>query len=356
MQLITPKDDVVLRDALQHSDHVGVDTEFMRESTYFAQLCLVQVATRDHIICVDPLAEGDFSAAWQALLGCNWVLHSGRQDIEVVYQATGQMPASVFDTQVAMGLLGAAPQLGYAALVQELFNRELPKSHTRADWSKRPLSDAMLHYAAEDVEYLLGAYDLLGERLEALGRADWAREDSMLLLERSLYDVDADSAVQRLKGAGKLSGRARRAAVALATWREQQALKSNRPRRWILKDAVLLELAQKDARNERELAAINDMPASTARRSARDLLGLLEAARNGSDSYVPPALPDAEQKALLKDLQKLVAATAAELDVAAEVVAPRKELVAAIGGDRRCRVFSGWRRQLIGEQLLDKLP
>ena len=355
MQLITPKDDVVLRDALQHSDHVGVDTEFMRERTYFAQLCLVQVATREHIICVDPLAKGDFSAAWQSLLDCNWVLHSGRQDIEVVYQASGQMPASVFDTQVAMGLLGFAPQVGYAALVKELFDRELPKSHTRADWSKRPLPDAMLRYAAEDVEYLLDAHDLLGERLEALGRADWAREDSMLLLERSLYDVDADSAVLRLKGAGKLRGRARRAAVALATWREQRALKSNRPRRWILKDAVLLDIAQKNPGDEQALAAISEMPAATVRRSGRELLGLLEAAGNGSDSYIPPPAPDAEQKALLKELQTVVAATAAELDVAAEVVAPRKELAAAIGGDHNGRVFSGWRRQLVGDQLLDKL-
>ena len=279
MQLITPNDDGALRGALQEPGYIGVDTEFMRERTYFAQLCLVQVATRDQVFCVDPLADGELNAAWDALLNCHWVLHSGRQDIEVVYQATGRMPVSVFDTQVAMAMLGFAPQLGYAALVNELFDKELPKSHTRADWTKRPLPDAMLKYAAEDVEFLLDAFDLLNERLEALGRADWVREDSMLLLDCALYDIDASAAVDRLKGAGKLRGRARRAAVELAKWREQRALKSNRPRRWILKDAVLLEMATTNPVDQQALGAINDMPAATVRRSARELLDVLKSAR-----------------------------------------------------------------------------
>lgn len=352
MQLITSQDDARLSAALENQAHIGVDTEFMRERTYFAQLCLLQVATPGEIFCVDPLAAGSLDASWDALLNCDWVLHSGRQDIEVVYQATGRMPTSVFDTQIAMALLGFAPQLGYAALVNELFGKELPKSHTRADWSKRPLSDAMLVYAAEDVEFLLDAHALLGERLAELGRADWAREDSMLLLDRALYDIDANGAVDRLKGAAKLRGRARRAAIGMANWREQRAIKSNRPRRWILKDTVVLDIAIKNPGDETELASIDDMPAATARRSGAEILEVLQAAENGNDSYEPPTAPDDQQKAMLKEMQKTVAAVAGDLGVAAEIIAPRKELVAAISGVRETRMFTGWRRTLIGESLL----
>lgn len=352
MQLITPQDDARLCAALDNQARIGVDTEFMRERTYYAQFCLLQVATGADIFCVDPLAAGSLDTSWDALLNRDWVLHSGRQDIEVVYQSTGRMPASVYDTQVAMALLGFAPQLGYAALVKELFGKELPKTHTRADWSKRPLSEAMLEYAADDVEFLLEAHVLLNERLAALGRADWAHEDSMLLLDRSLYDIDAASAVDRLKGAAKLRGRARRAAVALASWREQRAMKSDRPRRWILKDNVVIDIALKNPLDEQALAAIDDMPVATVRRSGQQILETLRAAEDGDDSYVPGTAPDDQQKAMLKEMQRVVSTTAAGLGISAEIIAPRKELVAAINGDHKTRMFTGWRNALVGEPLL----
>lgn len=354
-KLVTPGNDEELLAALGNQDRIAVDTEFMRESTYFAKLCLVQVATPTETFCQDPLANGDLDAFWNAMMRCGWVLHSGRQDIEVIYQATEQMPTSLFDTQVAAALVGFAPQIGYAALVRELFGKELPKSHTRADWTRRPLPEAMLHYAADDVEYLLDAHDLLTERLDRLGRVEWAGEDSMALLDVSLYSVDPEQAIDRLKGARNLRGRARRAAAGLAGWRERRALASDRPRQWILKDSVLLGIAQLNPGNERELADVGGMPAATARRSGRDLLEILDEAANGSDAYVPPSPPDEQQKSLLKKIQRETAAIAEELGVAAEIVAPRKELAAALNGERECRVFTGWRRQIIGERLLDLL-
>ena len=139
--------------ALTAADLIAVDTEFMREKTFYAQLCLVQIATPSEIFCADPLTGTDLSRFWPALNSCDWVLHSGRQDVEVFYQTARQLPAAVFDTQIAAGLLGFAPQMGYATLVKELFGKELAKSHTRADWSQRPLSSEMIEYAAEDVEY-----------------------------------------------------------------------------------------------------------------------------------------------------------------------------------------------------------
>ena len=227
---------------------IGVDTEFMREKTFFAELCLLQISTRDRIFCADPLgADGDGAPAddlWQAIMHSEWVLHSGRQDFEVIYQAAGRLPDNVFDTQVAAALLGFQPQIGYAGLVKELFDIELAKTHTRADWSKRPIADALLNYAAEDVQFLLPARDALIERLERSGRLDWALQDSRDLLDVALYQTDPGAAIQRLKGARNLRGRARAAAAALAAWREQQAIRSNRPRQWIIRDSVLVDLAR----------------------------------------------------------------------------------------------------------------
>jgi ribonuclease D len=347
-----------LHTSLSNQHRVGVDTEFMRERTYFSQLCLVQISSGDDIYCVDPLGDSSKQAAgefWQSLMQIPWVLHSGRQDIEVVSQSASQFPASVFDTQIAAALLGYAPQLGYAGLVAELFDVQLAKSHTRADWSKRPLSDAVLNYAAEDVLYLLPAYEILKERLEKLGRMSWAEEDAADLLQPDLYDTDPNLAIARLKGARKLTGKARSAAVGLAAWREREALRSNRPRQWIIKDKTLLDIAVSQPDTEARLMAIPEMAERTAKRASGAILAAINDAKSDNESYTPPTRPDEAQKALLKALQQQVAKCAEELGIATEIVAPRKELSAAVNDDYSGRVFRGWRAQLIGNKLQEML-
>ena len=199
--------DSISQDITGHA-RLGVDTEFMREKTYFAQLCLIQISTPDAIFCVDPLVDHSQSEFWAQLLTCSWVVHSARQDIEVVYQTAGQMPHEIFDTQVAAGLLGMPAQMGYAGLVKELFDVDMAKSHTRADWTRRPLAEAVLDYAAEDVEYLLPAADILSEKLDKKGRLDWALQDSALLLDKALYEISGDQAVDRLDETVENRGRA----------------------------------------------------------------------------------------------------------------------------------------------------
>jgi ribonuclease D len=340
---------------LQAHRLLGVDTEFMREKTFFAQLCLVQLATRDHAFCVDPLAGNDMQAFWREVCSGTWVVHSGRQDIEVVFQTANRMPAALFDTQIAAGLLGLRPQMGYAGLVQELFSVEIPKSHTRADWTQRPLPEALLSYAVEDVEYLLPAYDILADRLEKAGRLAWAEQDSALLLEESLYATDESQAVHRLKGARNLRGRRRAAAADLASWRESEALRRNRPRQWILRDRVLLEIATSLPNSIQALRDVADMPAKLLQRVGEELLAIV--ARSGNDTdYKPPSALDERQKSVLKSMQTIVTDCAKILGVEAEIVASRKELSAVIvSGKRDSRVFQGWRRELVGEQLLGLL-
>jgi len=335
---------------------LGVDTEFMREKTYFAQLCLGQISTPDAIYCVDPLVAAGQGEFWKQLLANSWVVHSARQDIEVVYQTAGAMPSEIFDTQIAAGLLGLPAQMGYAGLVKELFDVDMAKSHTRADWTRRPLPDAFLEYAAEDVEYLLPAADILSERLDKKGRLEWALQDSRLLLDTALYDISGEQAIDRLKGARNFRGPKRAAAIRLAAWREEQAVRRNRPRQWILRDNVLLDIAYQLPSNEKQLAEIEGMPPKVASRAGKELVDAVGASRSDNNGYQPPRPPDEAQKALLKEMQSQVAECAKDLLIAAETVASKRELSSVIiSGTRESRVFTGWRKDLIGEELLKLL-
>jgi ribonuclease D len=337
---------------LETQVRLGVDTEFMREKTYFAQLCLVQLATPDQVWCVDPMTGEDLDAFWAVICDRTWVVHSARQDIEVIFQTSARMPAALFDTQVAAGLLGMQPQLGYAGLVRELFSVDIPKSHTRADWTQRPLPAELLQYAVEDVDYLLPAFDLLAERLDRVGRLAWAEQDSALLLDKSLYSTDLTQAVDRLKGAKNLRGRQRAVASGLARWREAEALRLNRPRQWILRDRVLLDMATKMPASKNALRDIDNFPGKVLQRAGDRLIDVI--ARSGDDRhYQPPSAPNEEQKRALKAMQAIVAECADDLSLSAELIAPRKELAAAIlNGNTDSRVFRGWRRELVGEKLL----
>lgn len=341
---------------LERANRIGLDTEFMREKTFFAELCLVQISTSDAIYCVDPLGDSDMRQFWDSALTVPWVAHSARQDIEVIYQAAERMPAQLFDTQVAAALLGYAPQLGYANLVSELFDVELPKSHTRADWSRRPLGDAVLQYAAEDVEYLLPAKEILATRLDKQNRLSWAEEDSRLLLDPALYDIQPENAISRLKGARNFRGRRRSAAARLAAWRESEALRANRPRQWIAKDAALLAIAATLPGSIKDLEAIDGLPSGLVRRSGKHLLDAVRTSAEDDHNHSPPRAPNEEQKALLKQMQQKVAKCAESLGLSAEIIAPKKELSGTItNGTTDSRVFTGWRREIIGDSLLKML-
>ena len=287
--------------AVSEHERIGVDTEFMREKTYFAQLCLVQIATPDEIYCVDPLSDGEHRDFWQALLARNWVVHSARQDIEVIWQLAGTMPAAIFDTQIAAGLLGYPAQMGYAGLVKELFDADMDKSHTRADWTRRPLKEAWLQYAAEDVEHLLPAHELLRDRLEREGRLEWALQDAALLLDPGLYEVGDGQAIERLKGARNLRGRRRAAAARLATWREAEAIRRDRPRQWIVRDNVLLEIANKLPATEQELAALEGIPPKLVNRVGRQLLQAVAASASDDNGYSPTATTDRATESVTED-------------------------------------------------------
>jgi len=334
---------------------IGVDTEFLRERTYYAKLCLVQVATSSRTICIDPLTTPAADNFWREMMEFEWILHAARQDLEIVFEASNQLPDQVFDTQIAAAMLGFPAQIGYAGLVKQLFNVNLDKAYTRADWSKRPLSEALLKYAAEDVYYLLPAYESLAEQLKSIGRFDWALEDSQYLLDASLYQTEPAAAIKRLKGARKLQGRPFAVAKSLATWREEEAIRTNKPRKWVLSDRLLLNIAVDLPDSIASLARIDTMPEKLVQRSGKYFLQIIERAEPSQLASRRSARLNEKQRATLKKMKRKVEVIAHSLGIAAEIIASKKELSAAVVGNRKSRVFRGWRKQIIGKQLLELL-
>lgn len=344
--------------ALADASAIGLDTEFMRERTYRAQLCLVQAASARRAACIDPLALGSL-ASLAGVLGPDGpvkVLHAARQDLEVLAAAVGRV-APVFDTQVAAALAGFPSQVGYADLVRQLLGHDLPKAHTRTDWSRRPLSPDQLEYALDDVRHLLALRERLLEKLHRLGRLGWLEEELRAIADPQDFTVDPDQAWRRLKGVHALDAGRQRLAKALAAWRERRAIERNRPRGWILDDAALREIVAAVPRSAAALASTAGVPAGVVQHSGAELLAIV---REAGVPDPPPPLPrrerpDAALVSTIKRLGEVTRQAAAEAGIGAEVLAPRRELERLAAGDRSVAALQGWRRGVVGERLLESL-
>jgi ribonuclease D len=343
---------------LTHEARIGLDTEFLRERTYRAELCLLQLSSPGEAVCVDPLAVAQLAplAALLTSAAVTKVMHASRQDLEVLLPVAG-LVRPVFDTQVAASLVGFPAQVGYAELARRVLGRELAKLHTRTDWSQRPLSGEQIEYALDDVRYLLPLATQLEEQLARLGRRSWLEEELALLGDARVLTLEPDEAWLRLKGLRDLDPARERLARSLAAWRERTALEHNRPRGWILSDAVLREIVLQVPRTAAALAQIPGMAPSVVKRRSEELL---ECVRTAAVPDPPPPLPgrarpDPLQTALLRKLIDLSHETARELQLAPEVLATRRELEQLVAGRRDGALLKGWRRAVLGERLLEAL-
>ena len=342
---------------------LGLDTEFVRTNTFYHRLGLIQVTDGETSWLVDPLAARDLSplAAVFRSPGVK-VLHSASEDIEVFYRALGVLPEPLFDTQIAGALAGAGAFLSYQKLVAAYLGVELAKEETRTDWLARPLSPGQLAYAAEDVAYLVPLHERLTADLEALGRLSWVREDSAALLDTSRFQEDDESAYLRIKGAGRLDRRQLGALRLLASWREKEARRRDRPRNFVLKEALLLDLATRRPREERDLRRLPSFDARQAARDGATWLQLLEQAAERPESELPPRISGKPFSPAAREvetrLRDKVKERAAELNVPPEILAPRRALDALLRLNldkpdaRLPRELEGWRRQAVGEDLL----
>jgi ribonuclease D len=337
---------------------VGLDTEFLRERTYRAELCLIQVATADYATCVDPLALPELGALVPSLIADRpvKVMHASRQDVEVLFPAIG-LVRPIFDTQIAAALTGLPAQIGYGELVRRTLGTDLAKSHTRTDWSRRPLSPEQVEYALDDVRYLLPLKNQLEEQLDRLGRLGWLAEELGSLADSESFMANPEGAWQRLKGLRGLDAGRMRLARALAAWRERRAIERNRPRGWILEDAVLREIVMRVPRTVEQLQAIPEMAPGVVKHCAEELLSMVGAAEIPSPPP-PVALrprPSPEHTALIKKLAALNQSIAQALGLSPEVLATRRDIEQLAEGGRDVAILQGWRRQIIGEPMLAAL-
>ena len=344
---------------------VALDTEFMREKTYRARLCLVQLATSQALFVIDPLAKLDISEIGGLVAdpGVEVVVHAGRQDLELFHELFGALPRNVFDVQVAAGFAGYGANLPYGRLVGEVAGVRLEKGESYTDWCRRPLSRAQIKYAGDDVRHLLEIATRLKERLEELGRLEWAREEMAALEDPAAYEFAPGEAWRRVSGRGSLSGRQTAILKELAHWREESAARRDVPRGWIVRDQTLIEIARRAPSSPGALKSIRGFNAREADRSARDIFAAIERGRKAPVVESARPLPrSATVKArMVSGLADAVVRSRCErAGIATELVATRGELEALLadyfaeGKDAEGhRLLKGWRRELAGAAVLD---
>lgn len=339
------------------SPYVAVDTEFMREQTFWPQLCLVQLAGPTAEAIVDPMAKGIDLAPFWALMGDTRavkVFHAARQDIEIVYTEAGIMPAPVFDTQVAAMVCGFGESVSYVNLVKKVTGEDLDKSSRFTDWSRRPLSEKQLVYALGDVTHLCKIYEFLKAELEKSGRAAWLDEDMAELTDPNTYETHPDDAWQRLKLRAK-NRKSLAVLMELAAWRERLAQAQNVPRGRILRDEALYDLSNQMPSSTEQLGELRTLSEGFARSArARDIVEAVKRGLERDPKTVPPInhgnQMTAEANATVELLKVLLKSAAARHRVAPRMIADTSELERlASETEPDVPAMRGWRRQLFGE-------
>lgn len=342
-------------------DFVTVDTEFLRETTFWPQLCLIQLSGPELDAIVDPLAPGIDLAPFFKLMAdtsVTKVFHAARQDIEIIFNRGGLIPHPIFDTQVAAMVCGFGDSVSYDTLVQRICSEQLDKSSRFTDWSHRPLTERQLEYAMADVTYLRDVYLHLKTELEREGRTEWLTEEMAVLESRETYDIHPDDAWQRLRM------RVRKPIELailqkLAAWREREARARDVPRGRVLKDDAIFEIAQQQPKDTEALGRLRTIPKGYERsQSGAAILGAVNAALDISKTDLPKIprpmpLPEGNGAAveMLKVLLKLIAE---KNGVAAKIIASGEDLdlIAARGEEAEVAALHGWRRELFGEPAL----
>lgn len=353
--------------SLRDYDCLALDTEFVGEETFLPRLELIQIAAGDLSAVIDFPAVGSLDELSDLLADSRIekVVHAGRQDMELFYAHTGQVPAPIFDTQVAAAMVGYGTQVAYAQLVQRVMGVRLAKAHTLTNWSQRPLSREQIAYALEDVQYLLPVHQHLRMRLQSMGRLEWVQEEFLRLGSR-LTDGSRDprQRYQRIRGWENLKPRAVAVLRELVAWREEEAKRRNVPRGRIIRDEVLLELARQAPATIAALRAMRGLHSSEAERSGEALLAAIKRGLALPQSEWPEIpksrRPDPESAGQVELLQAVLKARALEVEIAPSLLASAADLQALVEAkqDREnldLPLLQGWRRRLAGDTVLQVL-
>jgi ribonuclease D len=357
MKLITKTDELAaFCKPLGEAEFVTVDTEFMRERTYWPKLCLAQVAGPDDAAAIDALAEGIDLAPLDELMANPKVLkvfHAARQDLEIFYLRMNKVPAPLFDTQVAAMVCGHGEAASYESLATKLAKARIDKSSRFTDWSRRPLSERQITYALSDVTHLRVVYEKLRRQLEKSGRLPWIAEEMAVLNDPGTYRADPELAWRRLRPRGA-SPRLLGTLKEVAAWRERTAQRIDIPRQRLLRDEQLLEIASHAPKTIEELAVTRGLGRGFAEGwQGRELLEAIEKARKQPDTELPTRDKPPEQLrasgAVVDLLRTLLRLKAEQAGVAARLVASADELDRLAAGKRDVHALSGWRKEIFGD-------
>ena len=362
-ELITDTDTLsALCERLAKSDFVTVDTEFMRENTYWPELCLVQIANDKEAAAIDPLAPNIDLAPLLDLLVDNEdvlkVFHAGGQDVEIIYNLTGKTPHPIFDTQIAMMAISQSEQIGYANLVESWLGFTVDKGARFTDWSRRPLTDRQIEYAIGDVTHLSNIFPRILKKLIKTGRGGWLDAEMEKLADPANYANDPGLSWKRIRSPGRnpaVLGRLK----ALAAWREGEAQHKNIPRGRIMRDETLADIASHPPKAQGDLAKVRGLSNSWRDNDiGKRLMKVLEKAEPLPKDEMPvkpkPGAPLGKEGALVADLLKLLLKIRArEIDVAARLLTRSDEMEALAAGTRKLPVLEGWRYEVFGRDALD---
>lgn len=357
--------DAELADLIAHLRAAGsfaYDSEFIGEMSYVPKLCLIQVATTTQVALIDPLAGVDLEPFWRLLAdpAVLKIVHAGQQDVEPVVRFIGQAPANLFDTQIAAGFMAMPYPIALSKLVMELTGARLGKGLTFTHWDQRPLSAHQLRYAADDVRYLPAVYDTMRQRLEVLGHYQWAMEESASICDPSLYKFDPDSQYLRVRGAGSLQPKQLAVLRELVIWRDAAARTADSPPRAYLKDEILIDLARNTPRTVDKLDRVRGLPRPVEAEHGHAIIHAIQQGLNTPVEAMPP-VRDSEQtpadKFRTDSLWSLVQALAFSRSIDPNLIASRQEITELYkhltNGHPQPRMLEGWRRQAVGETVLE---
>ena len=337
--------------------YCALDTEFVREKTYYPVLALIQIATETAQACVDPFRIDDFSPLLQVFENPSMlkILHSPGQDLELFHHNFDTLPSPLFDTQIAAAVLGYASQIGYADLVNKVCRVQLDKKYTRTDWSRRPLSQGELDYAMDDVRYLIEIQHTLTQELEQKQRLAWVQADFKRLSAADQYQTDLSTLWQRLKGVQKLKGLALNHADQLCRWRENRAMEKNRPRRWIMKDEDIVDIARLKPTNIKGLAQIGQLSADYMKKVGPEILAVLANSARMDPSEFPRqddyTRLDAQQQALADCLMAISRVVSEQNSIALTSLISKKDIDGLVTGKTDGKIMHGWRYEMLGRLL-----
>jgi ribonuclease D len=360
MKLLTNNDELAaVCERFSHHEFVTVDTEFLRETTFWPKVCLIQIASPEEAIAIDTLTENIDLTPFFALMANPSVVkvfHAARQDLEIIWRLSRLIPAPLFDTQVAAMVCGFGEQASYLELVKAITRANLDKSSRFTDWSRRPLSDAQIEYAIADVTYLRDIYSTLLERLTRANRLDWLDDELQILSSPATYEQHPNNAWERLRHKVR-KPRDLGVLMELAAWREQEAQSKDVPRSRVLKDDILVEIAQSAPRSIEALGNLRAFPKGMERsRSAADIVAAVERGLMRDPNTIPKIerARRGANGATVELLKVLLRQISEETGVAAKLIATIDDLEAiAADQDAQTPALTGWRRSIFGEKALE---